>query len=225
MSHLPSLRLGLLVALAVTGLAATLPAADKEPLALKYDTFPLTDGRTLTKVVIKSYDPKGEKLLLLADGRALILPVALVPDPLGTRLKEEAPKSGATTTSTQERKVYAPVAVPGSNGARTFSQPVLNADEKVQKHREAARRTAETQLVGTYMRDGARTWKVAQCEMQEPVPVEGWIDRYRSTGVITLDFFDAKGAKLRSITRHVEVVTEKPPLRSVAMVLSFVEKE
>lgn len=212
------------LALALVGATAAL-AADQEPLALKYDQLTLTDGRILTKVTIKSYDAKGEKLLMIADGKAMSLPIALVPDPLAARLKEEAPKSGASTSSTQERKVYAPVTTPGPDGKPRRPLPTLSTDEKIEMHRKTARNVAEMQLVSRYLTGEARKWKVVRAELSDPVPVQGWIDRYRTTGTMTLDLLDASGATVRTITRDVEVVTEKAPNRSSPAILNFADKE
>jgi hypothetical protein len=81
--------------LLVLGFAAHLDAA---PVPLKYTRIDLSDGRTLLNVVVKSYDPDTGKLLVTADGKAVLFPVKLVPQPFRDRLKKEAPQAGATNS-------------------------------------------------------------------------------------------------------------------------------
>jgi len=72
-------------------------AAWAADVPLKYTRLDLTDGRTLTNVVIKSYDAATDKLLLVADGKAMLVPENLIPPPLAVRLKASAPAAGSTT--------------------------------------------------------------------------------------------------------------------------------
>ena len=74
-------------------------AARGEEVPLKFERIDLSDGRVLKNVVIKSYDAKTEKLLLIADGKAMTIPIALVPPPFDRHLKR-APASGSWVSST-----------------------------------------------------------------------------------------------------------------------------
>ncbi|MBZ5586652.1 MAG: hypothetical protein LAQ30_31590, partial [Acidobacteriia bacterium] len=61
----------------VTGLALLLLAvralAPAAEVPLRFDRIDLLDGRTLKNVVVKSYDATSDKLLLVADGTALLV--------------------------------------------------------------------------------------------------------------------------------------------------------
>ena len=81
--------------LLVLGLVAPLRAA---PVPLKYTRIDLSDGRSLMNVVVKSYDPATDKLLVTADGKAVLFPIKLVPQPFRDRLKKEAPQAGSTNS-------------------------------------------------------------------------------------------------------------------------------
>src|SRR3954466_5433605 len=74
--------------------SVVMSAAD-DVLVLQFPQLALSDGRKLKNVVVKSYDAKSEKLLVIADGKAMTLPVALLPAPLNETLKHE-PGGGGT---------------------------------------------------------------------------------------------------------------------------------
>ena len=88
------------VLVVVAGLLAGLVALaqSSKNVPLKFTQVDLTDGRTLKNVVIRSYDVKSEKLLLVADGKAMTVPVALFPAPFNERLKA-APRSGESVST------------------------------------------------------------------------------------------------------------------------------
>lgn len=200
-------------------------AADPAPVVLTYDKITLSDGRILKHVVVKSYDAKTGKLLLLAEGQAMNLPVALVPDPLGATLQAGAPKAGGSTTSTQERNVYAPVILPTGPGGspQVVTHAAKSADQKIQSHLDAARSVARTQTMGRHLGGEVKKITIVSCDLEDPVPAEGWIDRYKIRGTITYDCLDATGAILRRDSTRFEATTEFPPNRSSASTLNYVE--
>ncbi len=215
-------RLLLLLCLALPG---GLLAADPAPVALRHETLTLTDGRVLHQVTIKSYDARTGKLLLLADGKALSLPIALVPEPLAAQLKDGAPKAGGTTSSTAERVVYAPVVLPnGPGGApKVMAHAVLTAEQKLQGHKDSARLAARNQTLSKYWTGNVRKVEIRRCEPDEPVAAEGWIDRYKTRVAVTYDCLDAAGVSLSQGTIRYEITTEFPPNRSNAGILNCVE--
>src|SRR5882672_6270590 len=97
----------LAVFLIVLSLAASLAAA---PVPLKYNRIDLSDGRILLNVEVKSYDPDTGKLLVTADGKAVLFPINLLPQPFRDRLKKEAPQAGSTNSVVPGQK--APVPAP-----------------------------------------------------------------------------------------------------------------
>ena len=77
------------------GFAAQLCAA---PVPLKYTRIDLSDGRVLLNVEVKSYDPATGKLLVTADGKAVLFPIELLPQPFRDKLKTAAPQAGSTNS-------------------------------------------------------------------------------------------------------------------------------
>lgn len=77
-------------------LLAFAPAAAAEPPA----TLPqvaLSDGRTLKNVSIRTFDPATQRVLVLADGRAMTVPLALFPAAVAEKLRG-APRSGESVS-------------------------------------------------------------------------------------------------------------------------------
>jgi len=74
-------RIALLFALLATARAATEPQ-------LEFSRLELTDGRTLKNVLIKTYDAASDRVLLIADGKAMVIARTLVPPPFAEPLKQ-----------------------------------------------------------------------------------------------------------------------------------------
>jgi hypothetical protein len=186
------------------------PADGDAVVPLRYEEITLTDGKKLKKVVIKSYDAKAEKLLVVASGKAVILPIGQVPEPLASRLKADAPQAGSSTTSAPERKV-----VPSAAAPRPFypqPAPVVRQEqpENLGAHKDAALARARNYYryefpVGS---DAARVTALS-FEMDEPTAIPGWNNRYRTQGRALLEWFDSKGWSYKRTTSTFEVTTEK----------------
>jgi hypothetical protein len=97
-----------LVTLFFVALLATTDAfsQSKDDVPLTFTRLDLTDGRKLKNVVVKSYDAKSGKLLIIADGKATTIAIALVPPPFNEQLKS-APRSGETVTTIATPRVVA----------------------------------------------------------------------------------------------------------------------
>jgi hypothetical protein len=97
----------LLVWLACLSMAwsAALAADDAGP-PLEFDRLDLKDGRRLKDVMVKTYDAGTGTLLLVAQGKALSVPIALVPPPFDALLKN-APVSGTTVSVAPGKNVGA----------------------------------------------------------------------------------------------------------------------
>jgi hypothetical protein len=207
------------------------PAAAPEPppVALKYDELVLVDGSQLKKVTIKSYDAKSEKLLMIANGKAMSLPIAQVPAPLAEQLKAGAPQAGASL-STAPAPVPGPVRLtphPFENLPRT--QPVAPVTQPVQAESTDAHKAAALSRARNYYRsefalgsDAARV-TASNFEVEEPVAVSGWTGRYRTEGKVFLEWFDSKGWSYKRGTSTFEVLTEKST-GSTPKVVSFTVK-
>ncbi|HEX2101284.1 MAG TPA: hypothetical protein VHF69_11495 [Candidatus Synoicihabitans sp.] len=105
-------------------------AAD-EPV-MSFVRLDLNDGRTLQNVVVKSYDAKSEKVLVVADGKALTVPVALVPPPFDRQLRAVRPSGesmsvvpGGPLPPATQTPVARPTAARSapSNGRTTIVSP------------------------------------------------------------------------------------------------------
>lgn len=211
MSALPRFRMPtVLLFLAASAVAW---AAD-EPL--KYTRLDLMDGRTLTNVVIKSYDADTGKLLLVADGKAMLVPENLIPPPLAVRLKAGAPAAGSTTQLVtpqpvvpnrySERSVSAPAAHSGETTDVTVSDPLLAS------HKEAAVQRAKRYFRYEFQAgSNAISITALDIEADQPEAIVGWLGRYRTKGKAYLEFYDSKGASFSRTTESFEVITEQNP--------------
>ena len=109
------------------GLMIAWTASAAEP-TFEFSRLDLTDGRTLRNVVIKTYDAKTDKVLLIADGKATSIPRALIPPPFSDQLKQARASGEFVSTTTRPAPAQAPATVsppiasaprtgtPGANG-------------------------------------------------------------------------------------------------------------
>jgi hypothetical protein len=192
-------------------LTARSVAAADAPVPMAYEQLDLTDGRKLKKVTVKSYDAQAEKFVVIADGKLMSVPLALVPEPLGSKLKAAAPAAGASTSSTPVRKVHVPVVVSGPDNIPKIYRPTANTPEEETKvHKSIALRQVALHYTYQYpLAPGTSKVTPGNFQLEEPRPVKGWIGRYSTRGSVTLEFFDSSGLKSGSIISRFEVVTEK----------------
>ncbi|MBL9215109.1 MAG: hypothetical protein JNG83_06500 [Opitutaceae bacterium] len=78
-------------------LGAGVLAAAEAGAPLAYARFDLANGLKLRNVVVKNYDAKNDRFLLVADGKAITVPAEQVPQPFRSALRRKAPAVGATT--------------------------------------------------------------------------------------------------------------------------------
>ncbi len=197
-----------LLLLATTALA---PAAD---VPLRFDRIDLTDGRTLRNVVVKSYDRAADKLLLVADGSAMLIPAGLVPAPFAARLREGAPPAGGSTAVVATR-----VVPPAALTAQTVPMPVAPAgdtDSAAERERLLARhKQAAAARALRYFRyefqagSSAISVTAVDIETDQPQKVQGWPGRYRTKGTARLEFYDSKGNSFSRSAGAFEVLTEE----------------
>jgi hypothetical protein len=197
-------------------------AASAGEVPLKLARLDLVDGRTLTNVVIKSYDAATGRLLLVADGTAMLIPVSLVPPPFGERIKTSAPAAGATTSvvtmlpAGPAPAVTSPQSAPaaaGSPAAAEADRLLLASHRKVAAER--ARRYYEFESWS-----GSSAISVTKLDIQTepPGPIDGWPGRCRTRGTAYLEFFDSKGRSFSRSSGRFEVITELKPDGSVTAV-------
>lgn len=200
------------------------------PVPLKYAQLDLNDGRTLKNVVVKSYDAAIGKLLLVADGKVMLIPLGLVPQPFRDKLKAEAPQGGATSS------VVPGQAVPSGEGpssgkvapgpaAPTNQELEDAAQEKLlEKHKQAALARAKNYYRYEFQAGSSAISVTAEnFEVDQPEPVAGWNGRYRTCGRVFLEFFDSKGYSYSRTTDKFEITTEQKP-REALKVVDFTRK-
>jgi hypothetical protein len=197
-------------------LAAVLARAGELPL--QFTRLDLLDGRILRHVVIKSYDASSGKLLLVADGKAMLVPVSLIPPPFGERLKADAPQSGSTTAVVATQSASKATA---EAGPRAPAAAAANADPDsvFARHKEAAQTRAQRYFRYEF-RAGSDAISVTalDLEMDQPEAVEGWPGRYRIKGKAFMEFYDSKGGSFSRNTSSFEVITEQKPGQPVKVV-------
>ena len=149
--------------------------------------------------------------MVIADGKFTSLPAGLVAEPLGSRIKAAAPAAGGSTSSTLSRKIYAPVVVTGpDNTPHIYHPPVLTLPEEIKMHKSIALRHATLHYLYQYpVAPGTSKVVPGNFELEEPLPVKGWIGRYSTKGKVLLEFFDNRGVKSGSVISRFEVVTER----------------
>jgi hypothetical protein len=228
----------LFCAVVIPSVAALAESNDKLPL--RFSRIELTDGRAFDDVVVRSYDAKSGKLLIVTSGKAMTIPVALFPAPFNERLKA-APASGGSVSVTHSVPRPQPDATenadrPDSDVAApaTPPPPVEVAPRRERPERPPARKPAREELhpaeanpIRHQFAARARATRHYRYEYQigsnlisvtsldielsAPQPVPGWTGRCSTEGKAYLEFFDSKGRSYQRATSTFEVVTEQKP--------------
>jgi hypothetical protein len=203
-SKLLALLIGLLLLVRV--------AAKDNPL--EYEQLDLTDGRTLTKVVVKNYDPTSGKVLLWAKRTAMKVPLEVFPADIRDRVKAAAPKAGGSTTTTTSLPPPPPqVQRPPSSTAPAAQSLDVSA------HKQVALSRAQNYYRYEYPAgSGAIRVTAVNFEVDDPEEVPGWSGRYRLQGKVFLEFFDSKGYSYSRTTDRFEIQTEQKPGTSIKVV-------
>ena len=235
-------RLGLMLGLAVGPILAA--AGDGAPL--QFDRLDLNDGRQLKNVVVRSYDARTERLLVVADGKAMMVPLALVPAPYNQQLRSapasggsvssvpEAPaQPGATSASSQpvptgpagkQRPAADTAQNPGKRRAKSSTSGSLSKEASLAQHQAAARARA-TKYFRYEFQIGSNSISVTALdfELGPTAPVPGWTGRCRTEGKAFIEYFDSKGRSFQRTTSIFEVTTEQKPGEALT-VIDFTRK-
>lgn len=215
----PSLRVVAMLSLCIF----TWGGAEERRPDLAFSRLDLSDGRRLTKVVVKSYDAEKETLLLVANGEAMVVGMDLVPEPVRGRLKEEAPPAGASTVTVPFDSLHASPSWPSSvETLSSDSSPRLASGPEA--HKAAALERAQTYYRFEYQ-GGSGSIRVTAInfETSDPEPVDGWTGRYRTQGRVLLEYFDTKGYSFSRATDRFEIITEQKEKGSIK-VIDFTRK-
>jgi hypothetical protein len=221
----------------------TLRAEDSSEVSLKYATIDLTDGRKLKNVVVKSYDAKSERVLLIADGKAMSLPVAIFPKPLNEQVKS-APASGASVTSvaappprplvtSADQYMMETAARPPAPQSRPPQRPVTirstpdpAAVEAARLRQHLAVAQARAQKFYRYEHQvGSNSITVTSLEFEfEPPKALGYSGRVETKGKAFIGFYDSfGGGSFQRTTSTFEIVTEEDPKEGIK-VIDFTRK-
>ncbi len=208
--------------------AAAVLAAD---VPLQFSRLDLRDGRKLKDVVVKSYDAKSEKLLLVASGKAMTVPIALLPAPLNEQLKAAAPRSGESVSTTTRPPMATAADQYGSSNAIVIPTPAppvgprapsapspapapdpALVPARLAQHQAVARAHAQRYFRYEYQ-IGSNSISVTalDLDLSTPKPVPGWDGRYETQGKAFLEFYDSKGGSFQRATSTFEITTGERP--------------
>lgn len=194
----------------------------------------LLDGRVLKNVVIRTYDASSSKVLLIADGKAMLIPIGIMPPPYADSVREASAKPSADlvqTTPVPPPSEAVPFPAPATETvivkptpAPVVVTPVATVDP-VEAHMNAATAHVRRYYKFEY-RTGSNAISVTDSDIavEETEPVEGWTNRYRTTGKVYLEVYDSIGnGSFRRTTGKFEVITEQKPGEQIK-VIDFTRK-
>jgi len=197
---------------------------------LEYTRLDLTDGRTLKNVAVKSYDAKTDKLLVIANGKAMTVPLSLVPAAVQTQFRK-APESGSTVSiAPAAPKFTAPVPTGNTVNPARPSTPPPRADGRPDdpQIRERAVANAHKQVALAYAaryfrydyQVGPSNVRIDSVEFGDVTnhEVQGWAGTYETSGTAYLEFFDSARVSYGRAKAHFEVRTEQKPNEDIKVV-------
>jgi hypothetical protein len=206
----------LLPLLLVLGSVALTRAADDDKPILEFKRLDLLDKRVLRDVVVRSYDARTDKLLVVAAGKAMTIPASAVPAPLADQLRQHAPSSGSTVSSGGNPPPQPPPVRPSrhdhSPPASAPSRSDATAREDAAAHRAVAIDRART-FFRYEFKAGSDAIRVDSVKIDAgpATPVAGWSGRYRTQGTAYLEIFDTKGWSATRAQSTFEIITEQKP--------------
>ena len=198
----------------------------EDEATLEFARLDLTDGRKLRKVSVKNYDAEKDRLLLVANGKAMTISLALVPEPFRTRLKEHAPKAGSSTNSMPAARQPASPATPPTRPPPVVTRPAPAKDTAAnrEKYKSAALERADRYYQFEHQAGSATlSLRAVAYETDDPEPVVGWPNRYRLQGRAFLEYYETKNYTTIRSTDRFEVLIEDMPEKSIK-VIDFTRK-
>jgi hypothetical protein len=229
-------------------LACGLATAAAEEVPREFARLDLTDGRRLKNVVVKTYDPATDKVLLLADGKAMTVPRTLFPPPYAsafTALRRSGESVSSIPSPTRQMPAAAdqytmdrpvrvtrpapPLATAPAKappGPATPNQALAQASGiDLRAHREAARARA-LRFYRSEFRVGSDSAYMAGVDLELGTPklVPGWEGRCRAEGKAYLEIYDSRGGSFQRRTSTFEVITEKKVGDNDIQIVDFTAK-
>jgi hypothetical protein len=232
LDYLPMKAIRSVAFFSLSAFSAVFAADSGEDVPLSFTRLDLTDGRKLKNVVVKSYDAPSQKLLLVTDGKAMTIPIALVPPPFNQQLKA-APASGSSVTTVAVRtpvvaaadqyQLSTPVPVRRSPSPQrliptpapqptpaTANHPLL-APANMSAHEYVARARAEQYYRYEFRLGSSSTARFdLEIELGVPKPVVGRDGRFSTEGKAFILYYDPASRTPQRINSTFEVTTEQP---------------
>lgn len=209
-------------------LAGTACAATNSPAALEFTRLDLLDGRKLRNVVIKSYDARTDKVVLLADQTMMTVSAALIPAPFADGVRKEAlalpSTSPAPRVISSVQRSPAPRPQPPVQWSRPASPQSAKATVDLAAHKIAATDRARTFYHTEFKSGSVGTSVVVNfLGLDEPEEITGWEGRYRTQGRAELEYRDRNYRSTGKVNSTFEVITESKSGAAVT-VIDFTRK-
>lgn len=223
-------------------------ARSAESVPLKFNQIDLTDGRQLKNVVVKSYDAKTERLLIVADKTAMTIPIALLPPPFNQKLKAAPAAGGSVSTSASPPKPpvtetsATPVSLPTTPApevkavsetpapprrtpratprSKPAAEPATEGAEASPTQHQFVARSRANRYYRYEHQVGSNSISVTslEFELDSTQPVPGWPGRCRTEGKAFLEYYDSKGRSFQRTTSTFEILTEQKPGEEIKVV-------
>ena len=193
--------------------------ARADDASLQFKRIDLYDGRTLNDVTIKTYDPSSDRVLVVADGMASMIPLKVFPVPLDKQISSTAPRSGSSTATVTLKvpppgtaNAQFPVSPPNPDRTAIDAAENVREEAELRQHAQIARTRADRYFHYEYhVGSNAVRIRSLDLDMRVPEQVSGWTGRYRTIGKAYIEYFDSAGWSYGRANAPFEVVTEQKP--------------
>lgn len=199
----------------------------------------LANGRILKQVVIRSYDAPSDKVLLLSEGKALLVPIGLLPAPYADKVKADTARSSADLVQTTPPRTAEERAAARAAQASTLieAEPapvspapapvgtVAESTDPVKDHEAAAIVYVRRYFKFQYGSGStAATVTDSDFDIEETKAVTGWTNRYTTKGKAYVEIYDSLGGgSFRRGSSKFEITTEQKPGEKIK-VIDFARK-
>lgn len=220
-----SWKTGFLAFVAIAAVAVATP----HKVELAFETLALKNGKTLPNGTVRSYDPASGNVVVMSGRSIVSLQIELLPDEVAARIAALVPSESKDearaareerrrTAQEQKKQNERGAARAAAEAARAKDARQARQHESQEELRQAkisrAAREAAAARARRYFTyeskpgSGATVTVRREVEVEEPVPVTGWPDRYRVKGSIGLEYYDSKGRSFNNSIRDFEVIVQ-----------------
>lgn len=212
--------LRLLRTIVVAALAAAFAAAAETPT--QFARLDLLDGRKLKNVTVRSYDTASGRVLLVADRKAMSIPIALIPPPFAQQFKSGLLAGGGSMTivvappsTPPEKKASATPTAGGPSPAPAPTTPTSPTGTASSENPSLAHTQVAADRAARYfryeLRMGSNSVSVYEVDIEilGTENVSGWQGRYRTKGKAYIQYYDSVGGSYSRQTEGFEIITER----------------